>query len=1019
MVMWRLAVIAAVWLIPATFAAAQEVERAPTPAWVLPMPHSDRTPAADDAPIRLLASDQQVRFEADGVHNYTLRRSRIQTSQGLSYASVVNAVWNPSRESVQVHAVRIIRGDQVIDPLEGQTFEVLRRENNLEQSMLDGTLTATLQPRDLRVGDILETAFTIHDKGGVLAPHREFLTSGASATTIDRYRLRVSWPEGQPVRAQVTAPWADIQTRRVGRDRVFEVDVADLAPDRFPSDLPTRFQLVRMAQFTDFQGWADLSRLMAPLYAESARLEDGSPLQAEIERIRAAYSSDAERAAAALRLVQDQVRYVALSMGSGGYVPVAADEVWRSPFGDCKGKTALLMALLKGLGIHAEAVLVSTQLGDGLSDRLPLVSWFDHVIVRAEIDGQTYWMDGTGNGDRALADLTPPGYRWALPVREDGADLVPIEQPAPLTPNLTATVEVDASAGLDAEAPMVVTFAYAGDMAVAMRSQVGAIPRDQLEAMMTSMVDADDTSTIDAVETRYDDDANVFRMVMRGKTRLAWINNTGGRLMSLDGTALVTPTGEERRGLFAAFKDHPYAISHPFMSRSIFRVALPNDGQGFRLEGGDQTIEDTGFRLTRVSRIEQGVAESVVTQTSLTHEMSAADMAAARRRGETSTTVAVRLRAPAGYSATAADRARLEAGDSDVEDLIKRAEQLAQVGDSAGATMLLESALERSPDNSDALKARAAARLGMRDYAGAAADYDRAVDLDPADADAIVGQGWIARVQGRHADAVVSYSVALRLDPNNVEALSGRGSSYYHLGRWDRSLADYRALKSAYPASGVGLYGELRALRRLQRNDEARTLIQVRLQAEPTDATALTAMVRAARGADSAPEALAALDAALDAAPDADALLSLRAETRAFAGDDAGAREDYATVRRWAAGDPALLNNLCWSQAVSGFDLERALADCEAAAASGEAASLDSRAMALLQLERFEDARAAYGEALALEPYQSASLFGQGLARRALGDDAGAEDIRRAIAIDIDAAEDFEVLLERHPELRP
>lgn len=137
------------------------------------MPHSDRTPAADDAPIRVLASDQQVRFEADGIHNYTLRRSRIQTSQGLSCASVVNAVWNPSRESVQVHAVRIIRGDQVIDALAGQTFEVLRRENNLEQSMLDGTLTATLQPRDLRVGDILETAFTIHDKGGVLAPHRE------------------------------------------------------------------------------------------------------------------------------------------------------------------------------------------------------------------------------------------------------------------------------------------------------------------------------------------------------------------------------------------------------------------------------------------------------------------------------------------------------------------------------------------------------------------------------------------------------------------------------------------------------------------------------------------------------------------------------------------------------------------------------------------------------------------------------------------------------------------------------
>ncbi|QBX37092.1 hypothetical protein E4M02_03305 [Brevundimonas sp. S30B] len=77
---WRLAVFAAALLIPAALAEAQEVERAPTPSWVLPMPLSDRTPPADDAPIRLLASDQQVRLDSDGVRTYTLRRSRIQTS---------------------------------------------------------------------------------------------------------------------------------------------------------------------------------------------------------------------------------------------------------------------------------------------------------------------------------------------------------------------------------------------------------------------------------------------------------------------------------------------------------------------------------------------------------------------------------------------------------------------------------------------------------------------------------------------------------------------------------------------------------------------------------------------------------------------------------------------------------------------------------------------------------------------------------------------------------------------------
>ena len=107
---------------------------------------------------------------------------------------------------------------------------------------------------------------------------------------------------------------------------------------------------------------------MVPLYARAATLEENSPLRAEIERIRAENPTPAGQAAAALRLVQQQIRYVALSMGEGGYVPASADDVWRARYGDCKGKTALLLALL-----HAPRTsrpipaLVSTRLSATVS----------------------------------------------------------------------------------------------------------------------------------------------------------------------------------------------------------------------------------------------------------------------------------------------------------------------------------------------------------------------------------------------------------------------------------------------------------------------------------------------------------------------------------------------------------------------------------------------------------------------------------------------------------------------------
>lgn len=1007
---WLLTSNAPVW--------AQEVQRAPAPVWAAPLASTTLPPApADDAPVRLLAIDDQVRFDLDGVHSYYARRTQVQTRQGLPQVSTVSAVWNPAYETVQVHAVRILRGDQVIDVLESQNFQIIQREDNLESSMLDGRLTATLQPRDLRVGDILETAFTIHDTGGVLAPHREYMANLNSGLVVEHYRLRASWPSNQTMKVASMAPWADVRPKRVGGDWVYEIDARQMAPERLPDNLPGRFTLTRLTELTDYADWSAPSAQMAPLYARASTLESDSPLKARIEAIRAAHATDAARAAAALRLVQDEVRYLALSMGEGGYVPTAADEVWRSRYGDCKGKTVLLLALLHGLGIEAEAALVSTDNGDGLPDRLPAMAWFDHVIVRAVVDGQTYWMDGTAVGDRGLDGLTPPPYRWALPVQPQGAALTPIEQPPARTPTFAMLSEVDASAGLDAAAPLLVDLTYFGDTALQMRRQMSAVTREQLLTAMKSSMEKDTgTTRVESVDTRYDDDLNAFHLIVRGTMRMGWVDGAGGgRMVGIPEVTVSIPYQDERKGLFVAYKDMPYALSHPYMGQTTIRVVLPGGGEGFRIEGGDQSVEAGGYRVAREASLQDGVATVVLTTTSLVPEISAEDMERARVQAKARIDTVLRLRAPAGYAATAADRARLEAGDDKAADLIERAEHLRDIGDTKGALVLLDAALEAEPDNAKARRTRGGVRLMERDYANARLDFDHAVDLDPVDVEATVGQGRVAMAEGRYAEAVVSYSVALRLDPGQATALTGRGAAYYQIGRWDRSLADYRAYKTATPSSDVGLYGELRALTRLGRTEEARTIIAETLKTKPENYTALDQLITLGRRENRMAETLAALDAGLSASPDNFGLLSLRGEARAFTGQADGARADFDAMRRLAGSDPLLMNNVCWSQGVSGFDLDQALADCDVAVGSGEAGVIDSRAMVLLQLERYADAKADYDQALAVAPNLSPSLYGRGLARLALGDAGGDEDLARARAMDVDAAENFAVFEARHP----
>jgi len=86
------------------------------------------------------------------------------------------------------------------------------------------------------------------------------------------------------------------------------------------------------------------------------------------------------QADALYRWVSSEIRYVAIFMGAGGYVPHQADEIIAARYGDCKDKTTLLTALLHAKGIRAMPVLIHTGETYNLPDTV-LLSAFNHAIT--------------------------------------------------------------------------------------------------------------------------------------------------------------------------------------------------------------------------------------------------------------------------------------------------------------------------------------------------------------------------------------------------------------------------------------------------------------------------------------------------------------------------------------------------------------------------------------------------------------------------------------------------------------
>jgi hypothetical protein len=86
------------------------------------------------------------------------------------------------------------------------------------------------------------------------------------------------------------------------------------------------------------------------------------------------------QAAALYHWVSQEIRYVAIFLGSGGVVPNPADHVIRNRYGDCKDKTTLLIALLAAKGIEASTALINSGSAYEIP-RLGSVSPFNHVIT--------------------------------------------------------------------------------------------------------------------------------------------------------------------------------------------------------------------------------------------------------------------------------------------------------------------------------------------------------------------------------------------------------------------------------------------------------------------------------------------------------------------------------------------------------------------------------------------------------------------------------------------------------------
>lgn len=1031
----------------------------PAPGWVQPAAVTPSPASGTDAALLVLLNDQQVRLEPDAVEHYSDSRVRIQTPQGLQAMGTIGMAWQPDNDVVTVHRLIVRRGTEVRDLLgNGQDFTILRREDMLEQATLTGTLTAILQPTDLQVGDIVEFAYT-HRHADPVVPDKPSLLFAWANSPVQTARFRAQWPRQMGVRWQTRDFTPEMQESSSGGTQSISFTLENPPPLLQPVGAPIRFTALRRLELTTFESWPEVSRRLAPLYVDAARLAADSPLHAEVERIRATSEEPKARAAAALRLVQDNVRYVLLAMNEGALMPATADETWQRRYGDCKAKTALLLALLRELGIDAEPVAVHTVIGTGVDSQLPGISAFDHVLVRAQIDGKDYWLDGTRMGDRQLEQIQVPAFGWGLPLTANGSELVRIE-PTPLSkPYYFQIISLDASGGIDKPARFVANATFRGDAAFSTKlamDNADATQRDQ--GMRSFWRNRFDDLQLTRVESRFDDETGALTWIAEGTLLMDW---SDGGFFEL---------GEMQLGFRADFSrpegtdaEAPFAVSFPDYYAYEAMVRLPAE-HDFSVSGENiyQTLAGREYR--RTARLAGQIFFAQASSRSLVAEISAAEARAAendlRELYKNRLFIQKSRRPPSEAELQSQSGTPLATAD----EYNDRADDMVDRSMFEPALAEYTSALKLEPDNILAYSGRGNAYFNLERFGEARADLQRALELDPEDDYALGILGAVALSEGKHREAIDLLSSSIELDDTNWKR-GYRADAYLEARDVSRAAQDMLAMYRMDPKPTPIFLAWASSLAGEQRIDDVLFLARAILEgiADPTAAAVIAAgMYRLAGNEElerqtlenavrktptltlymtlatqekDPDKAIEVLEEALELYPGSDPVLTalnarhlakgnfpaaldaidrleaargssiyvhqMRATTYARMGDAERASDSFAAVRALAR-TSSEFNTLCWEQATRKVGLEDALKDCDKAVELKPdcGACLDSRAFVLLQMGRNTEAVASYDRALALEPQEAMSLYGRGIAKLRLNlESEGEADIAAAIAI--------------------
>jgi hypothetical protein len=413
-------------------------------------------------------------IEADGRFRNTTRQVvQILKPEGAEAYRERRFTWNPEHQKLTVNWMRVVKPNGEVVSAHPEQIQDSDVPAEMGVPMYTAAKVRRMSLSGLEPGTILDFSVTTESDAPMMPG--EFFVSWrvTTPTYVVRSNLVMDYPANMSPR--ITERNLDFKrTERTEKGRKI-VAWRKSNVDRFKGELfaPDSMNQGMTVTVSPSFSWNAIGKWYVPI-ARDAYVMTPS-VEAKMATVLAGAKSLDDSIRALHKWVAQDIRYVAIELGRGGYVPRSSETVVRTGFGDCKDKAMLFLAALRKIGVTGYPVLLNIY---GLERKeTPSLGQLNHMIAAVKRANGYQFADLTA-GTYALGNLPRSEQgNLAVLVRENDAEQITL----PLSPASEALIDATITGRLGEDG------VFAGRYEEVRRGYIEAVMRAAFQSPLDSM----------------------------------------------------------------------------------------------------------------------------------------------------------------------------------------------------------------------------------------------------------------------------------------------------------------------------------------------------------------------------------------------------------------------------------------------------------------------------------------------------------------------------------------------------